>query len=64
MREVHERIPAQAGFGLMDRPELSVSDVWTLLKAGCNVLEVATYAQVTLPIARAMCAEAIREAHG
>lgn len=44
------------------RPSLAPADVWTLLKAGCNTKEIATYAQVTMPIARAMCAEAMREA--
>jgi hypothetical protein len=45
------------------RPELSVSDVWGLLKEGCNPAEIGTYAKVSKTVARAMCAEAIRQAH-
>lgn len=44
------------------RPVLPPCDVWTLIREGCNVNEIAAYAQVTIPIARAMCAEAMREA--
>lgn len=45
------------------RPDLSPEDVWTLLRAGCNTIEIAGYAQVSKTVARAMCAEAMREAH-
>lgn len=45
------------------RPSLAPSDVWTILKAGCNTAEIAAYAQVSKTVARAMCAEALKVQH-